>query len=407
MRGVLSMLVLAVMFFASVDGLCQPAKMPPSADDKMTGDSDPPITGLPFNHDPMTIYVPSDYPSIQRAINASVNGDVIIVNPGTYVENINFKGKAIIVMSSGGPLVTTIDGGSPMDPKKGSVVTFESGEDDLSVISGFSIVNGTGTFRPPQGTHCGAGVFCYYSSPTITNNMIMHNNAEDLMKHASSKENPSHPSHGFKMGFEPAASNGSETLTRDNTGVGGGIGCYESSAFITNNLISNNYGVKGGGIACSVCTLTLSNNTIVDNTAESGGGLYASGYSNLTITDSIFWNNQAPEGMEWSLLTHTTVNASYCDFEGGMASVAIGPNSVIDWGAGIIDSDPFFTSGVLCDYYLSHDLYEYSPCIDTGSGLVTDLGYDTSWTCIGKIPDTGVVDMGYHFGPHEPQTHTR
>jgi len=44
-----------------------------------------------------TIHVPADYPTIQEAINTSVNGDTVLVAPGTYVENIDFVGKAIIV----------------------------------------------------------------------------------------------------------------------------------------------------------------------------------------------------------------------------------------------------------------------------------------------------------------------
>src|SRR5882672_10114030 len=44
--------------------------------------------------------VPGDYPAIQKAIDNSKNGDVVIVSPGTYNENINFKGKAITVTST-------------------------------------------------------------------------------------------------------------------------------------------------------------------------------------------------------------------------------------------------------------------------------------------------------------------
>ena len=36
------------------------------------------------------INVPADYPTIQAAINASVNGDTVKVAPGVYSENINF-----------------------------------------------------------------------------------------------------------------------------------------------------------------------------------------------------------------------------------------------------------------------------------------------------------------------------
>ena len=44
--------------------------------------------------------VPGDYAAIQKAIDNSKNGDVILVSPGVYNENINFKGKAITVAST-------------------------------------------------------------------------------------------------------------------------------------------------------------------------------------------------------------------------------------------------------------------------------------------------------------------
>ena len=37
-----------------------------------------------------TIWVPDDYPTIQGAIDAALDGDTVIFRPGTYVENINF-----------------------------------------------------------------------------------------------------------------------------------------------------------------------------------------------------------------------------------------------------------------------------------------------------------------------------
>ena len=46
--------------------------------------------------------VPAQFPTIQAAINASANGDSIIVSPGTYNELIRFYGKAITLRSLSG-----------------------------------------------------------------------------------------------------------------------------------------------------------------------------------------------------------------------------------------------------------------------------------------------------------------
>ena len=40
-----------------------------------------------------TILVPSQYSTIQDAINASVDGDSISVSNGTYFENLDFQGE--------------------------------------------------------------------------------------------------------------------------------------------------------------------------------------------------------------------------------------------------------------------------------------------------------------------------
>jgi fructose-specific component phosphotransferase system IIB-like protein len=47
-----------------------------------------------------TRLVPADHATIQQAINDSNDGDIIIVDPGTYHENINFSGKNIVLTST-------------------------------------------------------------------------------------------------------------------------------------------------------------------------------------------------------------------------------------------------------------------------------------------------------------------
>ena len=120
-----------------------------------------------------TIYVPIDEPTIQAAINFASNGDTVLVAPGTYYENINFMGKAITVTSSGGPAVTTINGGA-----RGTVVMFITNEGRNSVLSGFTITNGNSYYNNQNLgilDYEGGGIYVNSASPTITNNVITAN----------------------------------------------------------------------------------------------------------------------------------------------------------------------------------------------------------------------------------------
>ena len=45
------------------------------------------------------INVPADQPTIQDGIDAASDSDTVLVQPGTYGENINFSGKNIVVGS--------------------------------------------------------------------------------------------------------------------------------------------------------------------------------------------------------------------------------------------------------------------------------------------------------------------
>ncbi|MCB1282248.1 MAG: hypothetical protein KDB18_12080, partial [Salinibacterium sp.] len=91
-----------------------------------------------------TINVPTVFATIQGAINAAATtGDTIIVAPGTYNENIDFIGKSIALMSSGGSGSTTING------TFGATSTITMlGSGAGTSISGFTIVAGLGQADP-------------------------------------------------------------------------------------------------------------------------------------------------------------------------------------------------------------------------------------------------------------------
>jgi len=96
------------------------------------------------------------FKTIQKGIEASDNGDEVVVWPGLYQEAINFKGKAIAVKSAAEPAVIEATG---MD-----AVTFHSAEGPGSVLKNFIIRNS------------GMAVSTNYgSSPTISNLTIVNN----------------------------------------------------------------------------------------------------------------------------------------------------------------------------------------------------------------------------------------
>lgn len=107
-----------------------------------------------------TRLVPSQYSTIQAAINASVNGDTVLVSPGTYpVVGLSYLGKSITVRSTGGPTVTTLDGAN-----MGRIVEFANGEGPGAVLDGFRLYRGAGQINQP-----GGGIFIFVASPTIRN----------------------------------------------------------------------------------------------------------------------------------------------------------------------------------------------------------------------------------------------
>ncbi|MCF7920177.1 MAG: DUF1565 domain-containing protein [Candidatus Cloacimonetes bacterium] len=181
------------------------------------------------------INIPEDYATIQEGINASSDGDEVIVAPGTYMENINFSGKAITVGSwfyttqdTSYISQTIIDGNH-----QNRVVRFINEEDSSSVLSGFKIING-------EFIH-GGGIYCDHTSPHIENVIISNNLA---------------------------------------TYHGGGIYCNYSNIVLSNAVLINNSAELGGGYYSSDSSTILENVTITNNSAEDmGGGIYCSGSS--------------------------------------------------------------------------------------------------------------------------------
>ncbi len=116
---------------------------------------------------------------IQDAIDGSSQGDTILVEPGTYYENINFNGKNVVLTSrylyteDENYISTTIIDGN----HEGRVVTITSGENRSCQLIGFTIQHGflnPGPYDHPAMSY-GAGIWIDESSPTIKNCIITDN----------------------------------------------------------------------------------------------------------------------------------------------------------------------------------------------------------------------------------------
>ncbi len=253
-------------------------------------------------------FVPDDFPSIQGAINASANSDTIIVRSGTYVENLDFLGKAITVRSEFGPGTTVIDGN-----QAGTVVTFQSGEGSNSVIDGFTITNGSGTVFGSFGFKYGGGIFCNWSSsPLIQNNIISGNSAKNhgggiscvnysnpMIANNTVINNMSEYGAGIDCFYYSSPTITGTTVQGNTAGaLGGGIQFTDHcSPAISGSTIKENFASKGGGISCGMVSVSqISGNTISGNTAiDDGGGVYCY-YSNPVLSQNTITENTAARG---------------------------------------------------------------------------------------------------------------
>jgi predicted GH43/DUF377 family glycosyl hydrolase len=282
---------------------------------------------------PAIINVPNQYTTIQSAIDAAHDGNVILVDEGTYYENINFKGKAITVASqfymdndTSHISKTIIDGSQPTNPDSGSVVFFVSGEDTTSVLCGFTITGGSGTYNEEFDAYGGGGILMY-AGGKVLHNKITGN-------HLVSQKGI------YGAGLICVISNDSANIVIANNDFkynsivspkmsgGGGLYLYQHSndgyCRVNNNLISYNsttctrtYKAIGGGLGVSINLPTAGNIIIESNmishnelhcTASIGGGIYVVYWDpGYTIVDE----NPTP------LIYNNIIKSNYCEGKGG------------------------------------------------------------------------------------------
>ncbi|MBG81120.1 MAG: hypothetical protein CMJ39_10510 [Phycisphaerae bacterium] len=295
------------------------------------------------------INVPEDYPTIQGAINASTDGDVIQIAAGNYYEySLNPAGKSLTIqgtLDSDGSLLTTIDA-----QQIGSVFYLYEGFDALTVIKDLVITGGYGS-EHLNSTSAGGGIYCRDSDLTITGCEIKSNNAG-------------------------ISSDGGMT-----PGFGGGLYCYSSglprNITLVDCKITENYGCGGGLMCRNEINLTLSGCSFTQNysppleegdNGSFGGGIYCFRTLALRISDCEFSNN-------------------YTSYNGGGIEIYLGQSAIIT--NCVLDSNQAGNAGGGFVAYASHLLIRDCLISNNNSSFAGGIafGFDTK----GILLDSTVV----------------
>jgi parallel beta-helix repeat protein len=376
---------------------------------------------------------------------ASEEGGEVWVASGTYNERIVLRPYAYVYGGFAGSESvrderdwvlnrTILDGNAG-----GSVVTATGVGYRLSAIDGFTIRNGAAsdygggvycswssptisnnTISANMAGYYGGGVYCAWCSPAISNNTISGNRAESYggggggiecwycsptISSNTISDNTADHGGGIDCYHSSSPMISNNTISGNSTTYdGGGINCSYSSPAISNNTISANSASKAGGIFCSDSSPTISNNTLSANSASDGGGIYFQGSSSPTVCNNI-----------------VAFNSSGLHNYGG-APVVLRNNCVynpdgynysrLSPGTGDISADPMFVDRPGGDYHLR----VVSPCINAGwndaPGLpsidtdgegriclgTVDIGADEFWPAALNIADGKKQADGGTFG---------
>lgn len=250
-----------------------------------------------------------DYQSIQDALDAAGDLELICVTEGTYTENlvfpINHDTKLYCLdqtPDTDGNFACILEGASDCDTTTDSsdysCSTIKLGESDLTddsaiseetIISGFNITGGLGSScelsacGSPDWSDStgyggfGGGIFVFYSSPTLKNLKVYGNEAR------SEEGTP-------------------DDNTNSSGGRGGGLALINSNTKISHLLIRGNEAYDGGGIFHndggdgnddSSYEVFVEDTAIYGNKAAYGGGVYRAGYADASYNRVTISGNYA------------------------------------------------------------------------------------------------------------------
>ncbi len=214
-------------------------------------------------------HVPSVYPTIQSALNAAFNGDAVIVQPGTYNENLNTLGKDIRIIGAGAGATVS---GSPGS----AVLTVGSASTD-SYYSNLTIRNGDGLLG--GGISVGAN-----ARPTFENCRVWLNSA-------------SGGGAMFVFGNASVTVLSCDIWANHADAEGGGISMLAGSTLTLEDTLleANSADLSGGALRAFDATVDISGTThfLNNSSVQDGGAIEALDGASVVMTGARFTGNQA------------------------------------------------------------------------------------------------------------------
>lgn len=348
----------------------------------------------------INIHVPEDFPTIQAALDAAVDGDVILLADGTYTGasniNLNSYGKSITLRSENGADSCVLD---CQGAGKGFRFTGSEIVDGVTITNGYADDGGAVSCEPgsaPVIRNCRFISNMAYFGGAITADM-----SSLIISECEFRENVGFFHGGATYGIDSTILVENSVMSANEALVGGaGVTAHTCSLSIVNCLITDNMAENGAGIGTNYSSVSLTNCTLSGNYASDIGGAIESYNSQFSLLNCILWGDEAWRAPELWLAVNSTMNVEFSDVEGGAAGAVVEGGSSLTWGDGNIDADPLFTVGPVGDFYLSQidaGQIQTSPCVNAGSDSAEILGFDAYTTRTDHIQDLDQVDMGNHY----------